>query len=412
MKTFNYYIKLILKRKISIFIIIFSGGIFNSAFSQTQSDSIKAPKNNSKDLLEILGLANNKTFNPDSTNTKDLGPFFSVVPVVGYSIATGLTAALINNISFYTNNQQDKLSSIQTSFFYSQYHQYWATVNSNVFIKRIKANLVGDWRFYRFPTKTFGLGSNTDLDQPDKIDYYYIKVHQLLQHEFFPNVFFGVGYHLDDYWKIKEFAPAWANTDFQRYGFTKHSKSSGASVDFLFDDRTNSVNPDKGNYLSFQYRVNRVFLGSDKDWQSIIVDARKYFKFPANTDNVLAFWSYNYFTFNGKPPYLDLPSTGWDSYNNTGRGYIQGRFRGKDLIYFESEYRFAITQDGLIGGVVFLNQESASEWLSNRFSTIQPGFGGGVRIKVNKHSKVSLAIDYGFGTQGSKGLSFNLGELF
>ena len=403
---------IILERFIPIFIIFFNGGLLNNATGQTNQDSVNLPKHNSKDFLEILGLEKNKTYHQDSTNSKDLGPFFSVVPVVGYAMATGITAALINNISFYTESSLEKLSSIQTSLFYSQHHQYWAIINSNIFLKKIKANLVGDWRLYRFPTKTFGLGSESELNLPDIIDYYYIKFHQLLQHEFFPNVFLGVGYHLDDYWKIKEFASPSDKTDFQVYGFTKHSRSSGVSLDFLFDDRTNSINPDKGNYLSIQYRVNKTFLGSNNNWQSIILDARKYFKFPANTDNVLAFWSYNCFTFNGKPPYLDLPSTGWDSYNNTGRGYTQGRFRGRNLVYLESEYRFAITQNGLIGGVVFLNEESASEWVSNEYGKVQPGYGAGFRIKLNKHSRVNLAIDYGFGTKGSRGLSFCLGELF
>ena len=68
--------------------------------------------------------------------------------------------------------------------------------------------------------------------------------------------------------------------------------------------------------------------------------------------------------FKGNPPYLDLPSTGWDSYNNTGRGYVQGRYRGKDLMYLESEYRFGITRNGLFGGVVFANAETVSNYPS------------------------------------------------
>lgn len=411
MKSINSYFLTSLKRRLTTYIIIFYCGLINSVFSQTL-DSIATPKHNSKDLLEVLGLEKKAMFLNDSLKTKDKGPFFSVIPVAGYAMATGLTAALITNISFYTGNSFEKLSSLQTSFFYSQYHQYWTTLNSNIFIKKIKANLVGDWRLYRFPTSTFGLGTETELNQPDKIDYYYLKIHQLLQHEFFPNIFLGIGYHLDNYWDIKDLSSISTLTDYQKYGFTKSSRSSGVSADFLFDDRTNSVNPDRGNYLSVQYRVNKTFLGSNDNWQSIIVDARKYVKLPVSSDNVIAFWSYNYLTFNGNPPYLDLPSTGWDAYNNTGRGYAQGRFRGKDLIYVESEYRFALTHNGLLGGVVFFNAESASEFHSNKFIDMKPGYGAGLRIKINKHSRVNLAIDYGFGTQGSKGLSFNLGELF
>src|SRR5665213_3574673 len=92
----------------------------------------------------------------------------------------------------------------------------------------------------------------------------------------------------------------------------------------------------------------------------LIIDVRKYYKFTGNSDNVIALWSYDWLTLNGKPPYLDLPANSWDPYTSTGRGYIQGRFRGAQMVYLEAEYRLKITDDGLIGGVVFLNAESLS----------------------------------------------------
>ena len=114
----------------------------------------------------------------------------------------------------------------------------------------------------------------------------------------------------------------------------------------------------------------------------------------------------------GKPPYLDLPSTGWDSFNNTGRGFIQGRYRGNIMLYLESEYRFRISKNGLIGGVIFSNAESFSGAPSRKLQSVQPGVGGGIRIKLNKKSNTNIAIDYGVGTQGSKGLFVNIGEVF
>jgi hypothetical protein len=43
---------------------------------------------------------------------------------------------------------------------------------------------------------------------------------------------------------------------------------------------------------------------------------------------------------------------------------------------------------------------------------IEPGVGAGLRIRLNKYSGANLCIDYGFGTEGSKGLFVNLGEVF
>jgi hypothetical protein len=148
------------------------------------------------------------------------------------------------------------------------------------------------------------------------------------------------------------------------------------------------------------------------NYWSLTIDLRRYFKPFVNSDNILALWSYNWFTFNGNVPYLNLPSRAWDAYSNMGRGYIQSRFRGKNLLYVETEYRFSITRNGFLGGVVFANAQSVTDWPSNKFQTIYPAVGTGIRIKINKHSNTNVCIDYAFGLNGSNGLFINLGEVF
>ncbi|HSY77913.1 MAG TPA: hypothetical protein VK890_13690, partial [Bacteroidia bacterium] len=120
----------------------------------------------------------------------------------------------------------------------------------------------------------------------------------------------------------------------------------------------------------------------------------------------------NEFTFGNNVPYFDLPSTGWDDYSNSGRGYIQGRFRGTGIIYLEGEYRFDILNNGLLGGVVFVNGESVPNYPANSFTDIHPGGGIGLRLKMNKYSNTNLCVDYGFGDEGSRGFFFNVGEVF
>ena len=82
------------------------------------------------------------------------------------------------------------------------------------------------------------------------------------------------------------------------------------------------------------------------------------------------------------------------------------------MVYAESEYRFGITENGFIGGVVFANVQSVSERQDKPLQSILPGYGAGIRIKLNKHSNTNIAIDYGIGSGGSKGIFMNLGEVF
>ena len=161
------------------------------------------------------------------------------------------------------------------------------------------------------------------------------------------------------------------------------------------------------------FRANSKTLGSDENWNLLMVDVRTYLHFPENSKNVLAFWNLDMITTsNNKPPYLLLPSTGWDDQYNSGRGYIQGRYRGKDMLYFESEYRYRISRNGLFGGVFFVNLQNFSSDISSQFSSVIAGYGLGFRMKLNKHSGANLCVDYGFGKDGSGGFFVNLGEVF
>jgi len=342
-----------------------------------------------------------------------MGPFVSAVPSVGYTLQSGFTWAITQSTSFYTNPDKNKISSITGYLFYSQYNQYGLDLNSNVYFEEHNLHIFGDWRFYKFPTYTFGLGNYSTLSQSLWIDYNYVRFYQYIYQEFYKNFYIGLGYNLDVYWNITTKADTGnIYKEFIKNVKDSRVKSSGFSLNFLYDDRKSSINSKKGTYLNIQYRPNLILLGSDLNWQSMLIDCREYFRLPASSDNVLAFWSYNNLTLKRQPAYLNLPTLGWDDYNNTGRGYVQGRFTGNNLVYLESEYRFHVTDNGLFGGVVFGNLESIVRNINSGIQTIIPGYGLGIRIKFNKDSDTNVAVDYGIGIGGSHGFFFNLGEVF
>src|SRR5258708_39605817 len=103
------------------------------------------------------------------------------------------------------------------------------------------------------------------------------------------NIYGGVGYDFDYFWNIEEVDPPPGKaTDFETYGFSKKAVASGVSLHFLYDNRKNQINPAGGHYASISYRPNFTFLGSDANWQSLLLDLREYIPFPGNSHNVLA----------------------------------------------------------------------------------------------------------------------------
>ena len=82
-------------------------------------------------------------------------------------------------------------------------------------------------------------------------------------------------------------------------------------------------------------------------------------------------------------------------------------------MYGELEYRFPITCNEVLGGVLFINGTTASD--KDRdikvFRYIQPAFGIGLRINMDKTSRTNLVLDYGIGKK-SNGFYLNAGETY
>jgi len=179
----------------------------------------------------------------------------------------------------------------------------------------------------------------------------------------------------------------------------------------LRDTRDNQLRPAAGeSYLFLALRTNLQALGSDANYRFLQFDTRRYLR-AGPRGNVLAFWLYGDFVLGQAAPYLDLPATGWDTYSVTGRGYIQGRFRGTSLVYGEAEYRFNLTPSRVLGGVVFANGQAARHPATG-YGRVAPALGTGLRLCLSKQSSTYLAVDYAFGIQGSQGVFFNLGDVF
>ncbi|WP_080056283.1 BamA/TamA family outer membrane protein [Spirosoma aerolatum] len=349
----------------------------------------------------------------DSASLHEGKRFLIVIPQIGYTLQTQLLAAVLLNTPFRRSGAN--MSTISTQLTYTQNNQAFLTAISQIWSRNNRFLWTNDWRLMHYPQATYGLGMYTSTDRRVvDMDYAYLRMYQSLLRQLAPNFYAGIGYHLDLHWNIESYN---AFREFTRisgypYGVQGRSVSSGPTLHILYDNRQNSINPTGGLYANAVLRSNMEFLGSDDTYQSLLLELRKYIPISLQSGNILALWSYNSFTLDGNPPFLDLPSTGWDSNGNLGRGFIQGRFRGKNLLYAEAEYRFHITDDRLLGGVIFANAQTVTEQASRQFEKVVPAVGGGLRIRMNKISRTNLSIDYGFGMDGSHGLFFNLGEVF
>lgn len=380
--------------------------------TQVQSDTSKQ-----RDLIDVVKaiLKIKPPESPDSTGKKfyfSALPFSASVPGGGYALITSTTAG------FYLGDRSDTYMS-RASFtpYWNLGRRFGFPIRSYVWLNKNKWVISGDTRILKYPQYTWGLGRQHREDDKLMVDYSYFRMYQHLLKRVSEGFFIGGGYNLDIRMGIHAETNDTRLLDYTNYPYgtapAERTVSSGLSLNILFDTRANSINPIDGNYLNLQFRFNPKFMGTGLPWQSLYVDTRRYHRLTAdpNRQHMLAMWSYFWTVFNSNAPYLDLPAIGWDTFNSSGRGFEQNRYRGKSLYYIETEYRRDLTTNGLFGFVVFANANTVSGPRSTLFWNWNPGGGAGIRIKFNKNSGTNIALDYGF-SRNYSGFRLSLGEVF
>jgi outer membrane protein assembly factor BamA len=317
-------------------------------------------------------------------------------------------------------------------------NQLTIQLSTTVLTARNEWELQGDWRFLLFNQKTYGLGTGPQAMSAPGMneDFNLVRVHETILRKVWGDLYLGLGYRLDSYSGVEDkgmdlsgpepvVSPGYAYN--LAYGFDpSQGVVSGATLAVLYDSRDSTIDPYRGFYGSAAFTANPTWLGSSQRSTSMEAQFRAYV--PLSDDvprNVLGLWLYYRGVTSGAAPYLSLPSIGWDQKNRTGRGYVQGRWRGTQELYGELEWRFRITNNGLLGGVVFANagsfaapafQASGPGWgyASEKVGLLQfvrPAGGLGLRFMMNRDSRTNIALDFAFG-ESSFGVWFNAGEYF
>jgi outer membrane translocation and assembly module TamA len=111
----------------------------------------------------------------------------------------------------------------------------------------------------------------------------------------------------------------------------------------------------------------------------------------------------------GDPPFDLLPQLGGDVLL---RGYFQGRFRDKDLLAFQAEYRAPVWWK--LGAAAFVSAGQVAPELSGlRIDAFHPAAGFGLRFLIQEEEGVQIRADFAWGFDvESSGFYINIGEAF
>jgi len=367
-----------------------------------------------RDAMDVISKLLHKRVEPELSGTTRTGLSWAILPTFSYNPVYGVALGAMVSGAGQRGSSSARFSNLAISGNYSTEGQIQAQVRGEVFSTSGNELLKIDARYLDTTRSTWGLGGIDPGQEEFPMSFQLVRLYGTMYRRTSGPVFVGLGYHYDEFMNIEDDrAKQGETTPFTAYSGSGVSKTaaSGVSINVLGDTRDNLVNPLKGYYLSASFRNYLDVLGSDKNWQEMLLEMRLYPHLPGSSRNVLGFWLYSWFTF-GDAPYLNLPSNGWDTYGRGARGYLQGRIRGANQIYFETEYRRGLTRDGLWGAVVFVNGTATTSPETNTFSRADMGVGGGLRMKFNKHTNTNLTLDYGWGRDDSKGFFLGMTEVF
>ena len=338
---------------------------------------------------------------------------FSLFPT-GSNISGGKTVFTSFNVAFLLGDKSN--TNVSTIYFVPYIGfggQYGFQAQPNIWLQSNSWNFTGEYFILNYPQNTWGLGGNSADENECLIDYKHLRIHQNALVGIFPNLAIGLGFAFDNHYDI-QLAKTESSALIEDY-FPEnidHTLSSGITFPVVYDSRHNSINPQQGLYSSVTYSFYDPVFGSDDQWQSLFADVRKYFPIRGKKLTIFALRSYYWTIISGNVPYLDLPANRWEpTQGSASRGIAQNRYRSNAILYFEGEYRFGITANGLIGGVLFTSVTAPSQYGTQQFIYWHPAAGAGIRVKFNKYSRTNVTLDYGF-SKGFQSIYLNIGEAF
>jgi hypothetical protein len=348
-------------------------------------------------------------------------PKLAILPSIGYNPSFGaLIGAKVSGVKQFGDPEVTKLSAFGIEALITSKGVITLQARHNIFRDANKWNIQGNWQFSKYLISDYGIGTGIKNDSAYPIKFNFIRLSEAFYRKIGKNLYAGPGITFNIRAKIDdEKLETLGSTPHEEYslrnGFNPREYSSnGFFLGMEYNTREHPLRPYGGEYGEIIFRFNPEWLGSTKESIQFYYDLRKYIGLSIeNPEHVLAIWFIGSFRLGGTIPYLELPATGYDMYNRSGRAYTIGRFKGPSYTYYETEYRYPITRNKLLSGVAFFNLQSASDDLGKKiFQYWEPGGGAGLRVLLQKKSRSTICFDYAIGRYGSNGFFFGLNEAF
>lgn len=373
--------------------------LLNFIFTAQAQDS--EPGGNSTFLSRYISRLINDT-------TDASRPRFLIYPTLAFSPETsweiGLSSLYVYHARRDTTN---RMSEINGFTFFTLENQYGLWFDHANYTDRNNWFFLGRLRYQSFPLLYYGIGPDSPPDYLARVDANQLQFRERILRKIYKNVY--IGFQLD-FQRLSSvrFVPSSGEALPLPLG-SEGSDNLGFGAGVVYDTRHNVLNVREGFFSELAFLQYASRWGSDYSFTSVFTDTRIYKA--VNSRDVLAFQLLGEFNI-GDVPFNQLALMGGESMM---RGYYLGRYRDKNQLASQLEYRFLPLPLGFsnrIGaavfggaGTVFNKQDGVS------FDNIVLSGGVGLRYLLFPKRDISTRLDIAF-TRETPGIYIFIGEAF
>jgi len=350
---------------------------------------------------DAAGVVENRTVSDTaSTSGTSIIPF----PFVFYTPETkiGFGGTVITMFRLSEGGEQEQPSNISPIFVYTQKKQIIAMLDTELYFGAGRHRVNAELGYSRFPNTFWGIGNDTPEALEEDYTPRLIYANAQFQTRVAPGWYLGGRVEFAHCRLIETdslgllAAGALPGTDDGRI------LSGGLLV--TWDTRDNTVYPRNGGYRQLRALFNDSTLGSDYSFAAYSLDVRQYLLL--SQGHVLALRGLGKATA-GTQPFDVMPQLGGEE---LVRGYYGGRFRDRNLLAFQVEYRAHVWRR--LGAIGFASAGRVAHDLGDMdLRGFKPAVGFGLRFLLAPDEGRNLRADWGFGN-GSSGFYLGLGEVF
>ena len=332
---------------------------------------------------------------------------FLVYPTLAYTPETRTEVGLVSLFLFYAkNDKKNRLSEINTFSFYTAEKQYGIWLEHAIYGDGEKWFFLGKGKFQFFPMKYYGIGITTPEQGYALVNNTNVQLRERVLRKIKRNFYAGAEFDFQKIYNVN-----FTKTDPVNYDYPlgyKGSSNLGMGMGLVYDNRKNVMNVREGLFAELAFLNYSASLGSTNSFRSTQFDVR-YFRKGFNPKDVLALQG-SALLNKGDVPFNQMAMMGGESMM---RGYYLGRFRDKNMLATQAEYRFLpFAFSNRWGAAAFVSTATVAPTANTLLSSQLKMAGGfGARYNIFKAKDIFVRFDIAFTREGN-GYYFFIGEAF